>query len=186
MIFTPHGVGDLTVLGWTVFLAYFGAAALCYRAATSCGRDPGASSRLCRVWIAFSAILVLLGVNKQLDFHVWLNAYGRMLAESEGWYQNRRIAQVAFFSGFAAAVVVVGLFLIWLGWKHLRLVSGALFGMAGLAAFLLIRAISFDALDLRTYVGSIELRELLEMARPLLIVVSAGFYATRTRFVGAP
>lgn len=186
MIPTPQGVGDLSVLGWTVFLAYFGVAALCYHSAASCGRDPGASSRLCRVWIALSAILVLLGVNKQLDLHVWLNAYGRMLAESEGWYQNRWIAQVTFFSGFAAAVVVAGLFLIWLGWGHLRLISGALLGMAGLAAFLLIRAISFDVLDLRTYVGGIKLHELLEMAGLLLIGVSATLYATRTRSVGAP
>ncbi len=115
MIPTPKGFGDLTVLGWTVFLAYFGAAALCYRAAASCWRDPGASSRLCRVWIALSAILVILGVNKQLDLHVWLNAYGRKLAESEGWYQNRGFAQVTFFSGLAVAVAGSLLcFLIWM------------------------------------------------------------------------
>jgi len=174
---TPKGVGDLSVQGWIVFLAYFGVAALCYRAAASCWRDPGASSRLCRVWIALTAILVLLGVNKQLDFHVWLNAYGRMLAESEGWYQNRWIVQVTFFSGFAAAVAVVGLYLIWLGWGHLRLISGALLGMGGLAAFLLIRAISFDVLDLRTYVGGIKLHEILEMLGVFLIGVAALGYS---------
>ncbi|MGB5479158.1 MAG: hypothetical protein WBO53_19315 [Thermoanaerobaculia bacterium] len=186
MIPTPKGVGDLTVQGWVVFLAYFGAAALCYRAAASCWRDPGASSRLFRVWITLSAILVLLGVNKQLDFHVWLNVFGRQLAESEGWYQNRWIAQVTFFGGFAVVVLTVCLVLIWLGWGNLRSLSGALLGMAGLAAFLLIRAISFDVLDLRTYVGGIKLHELLEMAGLLLIGVSATLYATRTRSVGAP
>ncbi|MGB5340462.1 MAG: hypothetical protein WBP67_00050, partial [Thermoanaerobaculia bacterium] len=138
------------------------------------------------VWIALSAILVILGVNKQLDLHVWLNAYGRLLAESEGWYQNRWIAQVTFFGGFAVVVLTVCLVLIWLGWGNLRSLSGALLGMAGLAAFLLIRAISFDVLDLRTYVGGIKLHELLEMAGLLLIGVSATLYATRTRSVGAP
>ncbi|MGB5176792.1 MAG: hypothetical protein WBQ30_18805 [Thermoanaerobaculia bacterium] len=176
----------MTVQGWVVFLAYFGAAALCYRAAASCWRDPEAGSRLCRVWITLSAILVLLGVNKQLDFHVWLNVFGRQLAESEGWYQNRWIAQVTFFGGFAVVVLTVCLVLIWLGWGNLRSLSGALLGMAGLAAFLLIRAISFDVLDLRTYVGGIKLHELLEMAGLLLIGVSATLYATRTRSVGAP
>ncbi|MGB5658495.1 MAG: hypothetical protein WBO54_03360, partial [Thermoanaerobaculia bacterium] len=75
---------------------------------------------------------------------------------------------------------------IWLGRGYLHQLSGALLGMAGLAAFLLIRAISFDVLDLRTYVGGIKLHELLEMAGLLLIGVSATLYATRTRSVGAP
>jgi hypothetical protein len=180
MIPTPRGVGDLTVQGWVVFFAYFGVAALCYRAATACWRDPGESNRLCRVWIALSAILVVLGINKQLDIHVWLNAFGRQLAESEGWYQNRRIVQVTFFAGFALVLMVVCLFLLWLGRGHLRLLSGALFGMAGLAAFLLIRAISFDVLDIRTYVGGIKLHEILEMAGLLLIGVSAALFAKKT------
>lgn len=125
------------------------------------------------VWIAFAVVLVLLGANKQLDLHVWLNAYGRKLAESEGWYQNRGIAQVTFFSGFAVAVLVVCVFLIWMGWGHLRPLTGAFLGMAGLAAFLLIRAISLDVVDLRTYIGGVKLHALLEFAGLLLIGVSA-------------
>lgn len=185
LIPTPRGVGDLTVQGWVAFFAYFAVAGLCYRAAASCWRDSGASNRSCKVWIAFSAILVLLGVNKQLDFHVWINALGRGLAESEGWYQHRWVVQVTFFAGFAAAVVVVMVLLIWLGWGHLRPLSGALLGMAGLAAFLLIRAISFDVLDLRTYVGEIKLHEILEMAGLLLIGVSAALYPNRNLSKGA-
>ena len=104
MIPTPRGVGDLTIVGWVVFLAYFAVAALCYRAATLYWREGGESRRMGRVWLAFAGVLVLLGANKQLDLHVWLNAYGRKLAESEGWYQNRGIAQVTFYSGFAVAV----------------------------------------------------------------------------------
>lgn len=180
MIPTPKGVGDLTIHGWVVFFAYFTVAGLCYRAASRCWRDPGTSTRLCRVWIALSAILVPLGINKQLDLHVWLNAFGRGLAESEGWYQNRWIAQVTFFALFAMAVVIAILSLIWLGWGHLRLVAGALLGMAGLAAFLLIRAVSFDVLDIRTYMGGVPLHEVLEMAGLLLVGVSAASYTKRT------
>jgi len=170
---TPRGVGDLTILGWVVFLAYFAVAALCYRAATLCWREGGGSRRMGRVWVAFAGVLVLLGANKQLDLHVWLNAYGRKLAESEGWYRNRGIAQVTFFSGFAVAVLVVCFFLIWMGWGQLRPLAGAFMGLAGLAAFLLIRAISFDVVDLRTYIGGIKLHALLEVAGLLLIGVSA-------------
>ena len=103
---TPKGVGDLTVLGWGVFLGYFGVAALCYRAAVVCWRDQQAR-KSCRVWVAVAALLVLLGINKQLDLHVWLNVFGRRLAESEGWYRNRGIAQVVFFGGVAVVVVAV-------------------------------------------------------------------------------
>ncbi len=175
MMPTPRGVGDFTAQGWLVFLSYFAVAALCYRAASSCWRD-GEPRRLCRVWIALAGILVLLGVNKQLDLHVWLNSFGRRLAESEGWYQNRWIAQVTFFGGFAVAVVAVFLFLIWLAWGHLREVSGALCGMAALGAFLVIRAISFDVVDLRTYIGGIKLHEILELMGILLLGVSAAIY----------
>ena len=180
MIPTPRGVGDLTILGWVVFLSYFAVAALCYRAATLCWREGGASRRMGGAWIALAGVLVLLGANKQLDLHVWLNAYGRRLAESEGWYQNRGLAQVTFFAGFAVAVLMVCVFLIWLGWGHLRPLAGAFLGMAGLSAFLLIRAISFDVVDLRTYLGGVKLHSLLEIAGLLLIGVSAG------QFIKAP
>jgi uncharacterized membrane protein YcfT len=180
MIPTPRGFGDLSVLGWIVFVGYFGVAALCYRAATRCWCENEAR-RPCKVWIALAAVLVLLGVNKQLDLQVWLNAYGRRLAEAEGWYQNRAIAQVTFFSGFAVAVVTVCLVVLWLGWGNLRPLSGALLGMATLAAFLLIRAISFDVIDLRTYIHGIKLHSLLEIAGLALIGVSAAQFARRPR-----
>jgi len=173
MMPTPRGVGDITALGWLVFLSYFAAAALCYRAASHCWRDRGTPRRLCRFWIALAGLLLLLGVNKQLDFQVWLNVFGRKLAESEGWYANRWVAQVAFFVGFAVAVVAAFLFLTRLAWGHLREVSGALCGMAALGAFVLIRAISFDVVDLRTYIGGIKLHEILELLGVFLVGIAA-------------
>ena len=53
--------------------------------------------------------------------------------------------------------------------------------MAALAAFILIRAVSFDVLDLRTYIGGIKLHELLEMAGLLLVGVSAVLFAKPPR-----
>lgn len=179
MIVTPRGVGDLTILGWTVFVAYFSVAALCYRAATVCWRGQEAR-KSCRVWIAIAGILVLLGVNKQLDLHVWLNAFGRRLSEAEGWYQNRGFAQLVFFGGVAVAVVAACLLLIGMGWGNLRPISGALLGVGSLAAFLLIRAISFDVVDLRTYIGGFKLHEVLEVLGILLIGVSAVIYTRST------
>lgn len=173
---TSAGLGDVTVLGWSVFLAYFGVAALCYRAAARCWLVGETSRRLCWFWIAAAGVLVLLGVNKQLDLQVWLNAFGRQLAEAEGWYRNRRLAQLTFFAGFASAVVSVGLWMLWLARGHLRTVSGALLGLAALAAFLLIRAISFDVVDLRTDLGGIKLHEILEMLGICLIGVAATFF----------
>jgi len=177
VIATPKGVGDLTVLGWGVFLGYFAVAALSYRAAVVCWRDHGAR-RSCRVWVAIAVVLVLLGINKQLDLHVWLNVFGRRLAESEGWYRNRGIAQVVFFGGVTVAVVTVYLMLIRLGRGNLRPLAGALVGVGALMAFLLIRAISFDVVDLRTDLGGFALHRLLEFFGLLLIGVSA-FLAVR-------
>lgn len=177
MIVTPRGVGDLTILGWVVFAGYFSVAALCYRAAAVCWQNEGVRRSSCRVWIAIAGILVLLGVNKQLDLHVWLNAFGRQLAEAEGWYQNRGLAQGVFFGGVVVVVIAACAMLIGLGRGQLRAVSGALLGVAALAAFLLIRAISFDVIDLRTYIGGFKLHEILEVLGILLIGVSAVVYS---------
>lgn len=173
MLLTPAGVGDLSLLGWAVFLAYFAVAALCYRAAALCWREGDPSRRLCWFWVSLAGILVLLGVNKQLDLQVWLNAFGRQLAESEGWYPNRRLAQVTFFAGFSAVVVSGGLWMLWLAHSQLRRVLGVLLGMMALGTFLLLRAISFDVVDLRTYLWGIKLHEILEMLGICLIGVAA-------------
>lgn len=177
MIATPKGVGDLTVLGWGVFLGYFGVAALCYRAAVLCWRDHK-GRRSCRAWVAIAVLLVLLGINKQLDLHVWLNAFGRQLATREGWYANRGIAQMVFFGGFATAVITVGLTLLWMARGSERSMAGALIGTMALATFMLIRAASFDVVDLRTDLGGFALHRLLELFGLLLIGVSA-FLAVR-------
>lgn len=166
----PMGVGDLTVMGWGIFLAYFVAAWLCRRAST---REAENRARLATVWLCLAGLLVLLGINKQLDFQLWLNALGRQLAIAQGWHAYRFYVQLAFFILFAAAVIVGFLLLLRLARGHLKQIRLALFGTALLAVFVLVRAVSFDVLDLRVDVAGMKLHEILEAAGVVLVAFSA-------------
>src|SRR4051812_36744366 len=63
------GIGDPTPIGWLTVAAYFVAAWLCWRTGqqeTRLKRN-GLSGLRPRFWYFLSAVLCLLGVNKQLD-----------------------------------------------------------------------------------------------------------------------
>ena len=51
-----------------------------------------------RFWIGTSILLVLLGLNKELDLQTVLTDTARYLAHYEGWYDYRRIVQGLFCS----------------------------------------------------------------------------------------
>ena len=109
------GIGDPTAVGWVTVVAYFLAAFLCWRAGRSVRANPG-SGRERTFWWLFTAVLILLGFNKQLDLQTWLTLFGKHLAQEEGWYERRAIFQTAFIG----AVAVGGV----LGLAGLRLLVG--------------------------------------------------------------
>src|SRR5262249_10354422 len=102
------GIGDPTFVGWLTVIAYFVAAVLCVWRTL---REKFSSSRQI-FWGILSVMMVLLGINKQLDLQTWLTITGRNLAQTEGWYERRR----AFQFWFILAVGTSGL----LGFAALR------------------------------------------------------------------
>ena len=101
-------------MGWTITCAYLVAAWLCYGAARRCAstgrgsRGPAPEAlpqRVRRVWLGLSGVLILLGINKQLDLQLLLTAAGRWLARTQGWYEQRFYAQLAFFVVLAISVI---------------------------------------------------------------------------------
>ena len=109
------GIGDPTVVGWLTVVAYLVAALGCGRAAW---REPGPGGRgrpgPSTFWLCLAAMMVLLGINKQLDLQSLFTWVGRRVLAGRGLYQDRRQFQALFIGGVAAScVVALGLSLWW-------------------------------------------------------------------------
>src|SRR5215213_2059448 len=80
------GIGDPTVIGWFTVLAYFAAALLCWRAA----KKGLHTAKVRWFWTALAALLIFLGINKQLDLQTAFTFMAKDFAKATGWYENRR------------------------------------------------------------------------------------------------
>src|SRR5688572_10854983 len=118
------GIGDPTVMGWVTVACYLGAAFLCWRAATK-----GVASRNVRwFWTGLAALLLLLGINKQLDLQTAVTFIGKDFAKATGWYEHRRIVQgifIVFIALFGAAATAA---LFWLYRREMKRIGLALAG----------------------------------------------------------
>jgi len=143
------GIGDPTFMGWFTVMAYFITAVLClicalpHRFALSLQRV----SRNRWLWGFFAILLVVLGINKQLDLQSLVTVVGKELALSQGWYQQRRMVQVQFIVG----IVIAAVFLLTLIGRAIyaerRTYRLALLGLMFLSCFIVIRASSFHHID---------------------------------------
>jgi len=141
------GIGDPTVIGWVTVVAYFVAAFLCWRAARKSSHSGPMFARTRWFWWLFTVVLVLLGINKQLDLQTWLTLFGKHLAQTEGWYEQRRTYQAAFIGAVAlAGLASLGAMAVLAG-NTTRAKRLALAGGIFLGCFILIRASSFHHVD---------------------------------------
>ena len=137
--------GDPTFIGWMTAIGYLIAAALCTASALRArGPLPGerfSPSRL--FWWATAFLVLLLGVNKQMDLQTLFTWALRRMARAEGWYELRRPLQKCFVAGLAlagAGFYGVLLFLLRRRWKRYLL---ALAGFALLGCYVLLRVGTF-------------------------------------------
>ena len=152
------GIGDPTPVGWLTVVAYAVAAACSahafltarasqLRLATA---DPGEASdqrAIKQLWFVISITMVVLAVNKQLDFQSLLIQEARKRAYAQGWYDDRRRYQVDFIAGvvLTGLLITIGL-TVWL--RHvLRRVILAVTGLSTLVLFVVIRATSLHDVD---------------------------------------
>jgi hypothetical protein len=75
----------------------------------------GNAVRPAQLWYLFSAVTLVLGLNKQLDLQNLLLDFARGAALTEGWYPLRRTFQKVFFGLLAAGTITAG---IWLLLRH--------------------------------------------------------------------
>lgn len=168
-------------MGWVIFVGYVAAAYLCFRAtrrpaSADLGR-PRAQSRA--FWYILAVILIALGLNKQLDLQILLTQFGRQLARTQGWYNERRGFQKMFVECVAilgvAGVVLLGVLV-----RRALLRQGlALVGLVFLVCLVIIRAASLHQVDamLGVRLAGLKLHRILELAGIVCIAISAGINA---------
>jgi hypothetical protein len=169
------GIGDPTVVGWVTVVAYAVAAGLCFRAARATPKIAGQASGSRRFWSLFSVVLILLGINKQLDLQTWFTLFFKHLALDEGWYNGRRKVQAAFIAavGLVGVISLTGMKL--LAGKTTRPVLLGLMGGILLGCFILIRASSFHHVDqmLGMNLGGLKMNWILELGSISLVGMAA-------------
>jgi hypothetical protein len=141
--------GDPTFLGWLTVVCYGLAAGLCLNAARAAGRRQSIAtgSREALFWRAMTILLTALGVNKQLDLQILVIIVGKWLAQAQGWYEHRRIVQVACTVCVAAAASASVIVVAWLTRRVWRDFGLALIGLALLAGFVILRVAYFERMD---------------------------------------
>ena len=170
------GIGDPTVVGWLTVVAYLAAALGCGRAAW---REPGPAgrgrSRPSTFWLGLSAMMILLGINKQLDLQSLFTSIGRRVLAEGGLYRERRHYQALFIGGVAVSCVAsLGLSL-WLGRRSLRHRWLAMVGIAMVMGFVVIRAASFHHVDafLASRLGGLRWNWIIELGGILIVAFAA-------------
>lgn len=163
-------IGDPTVMGWITVVGYFAATLASFVAARVRVRDRG-------FWVFLTLVLLLLGVNKQLDLQSALTAIGRCVAQVQGWYDDRRQVQLLFILGL---LVVSGLVMTFAAVRmapHLKRVGVALFGFGMLVTFVAVRAVGFHHFDtlLGMRVLGARMNWILELGGITLILLNAMF-----------
>lgn len=176
------GINDPTVAGWVIAAEYALSAAVC---GVNAARAVQAPSR--RFWIALSSVMLLLGINKQLDFQTFVWLEGRKLARFQGWYEDRIWAQGALTIAIALSGIVFLYLLLRLSRYERIEARVTMLGMVLLCVFVLVRSISYHPVDIffGTVYGGWKLHRILEMAGVCTVLVSALLSLARSR-IGAP
>jgi hypothetical protein len=140
------GIGDPSLLGWLTVVIYAIGAILCARTSLATRRVQSRAEGSPGVWMLYALMLLLLGLNKQLDLQTLLIEAGRQLALSEGWYEKRRAVQTAFTIILAVGMLgLLGLFVR----RNRRFVMRhplVALGTILLLSYVLVRAAAFDHL----------------------------------------
>ncbi len=145
------GIGDPTILGWVTVVAYFAAAWLCYRVIARLKRHKNRGTKLVfyerLLWQGFFTLLIVLGINKQLDLQSAFTEFFRQLAHEQGWYEDRRLYQRSFIETLLVLGAIAGATLVAATWRLPSPTKIAGLGLGFVGCYVLIRASSLHQMD---------------------------------------
>ncbi|MEM7230368.1 MAG: hypothetical protein AAF432_16300 [Planctomycetota bacterium] len=124
---------DPTWLGWMTCAAMLIASVLAVRAAL------GAPAQR-RFWLIIALLMVLLGLNKQLDLQTTMIEYAKSLAQAQGWYEDRAVVQRGFLIVLAGVTMIAGIVI-----GRMAVRGGHNTRLAGIGVLLLFLFILFRA-----------------------------------------
>ncbi len=187
------GIGDPTVLGWAITAAYAvgvwftlraGACAIAWRGKKPAGVSAPISEGLVRFWLFACVVLVILGINKQLDLQRLLTETARAIAKNGGWYRDRKPVQYAVLAASALAALGISF---WIGWtlrKFARQIWPVVAGLLILAAYVVMRGTSHHDVDALMVSGPVRLKDTMELLGIACIMWSAWSFAASAKSVG--
>jgi len=119
----------------------------CFLVAGRARHDWDGTPTLTRPWMMLGTLLMLLGINQQLDLQTLMIQAGRELASAQGWYEHRRLVQKIFFGAFALALTASTVVLVF-QWRGFLIKNRwVTMGLMVLLGFILMRAASINHLQ---------------------------------------
>lgn len=178
------GIGDPTAVGWVTVAAYFATAILAFRAYAAANRSANellpaepeqarAQRQLASLWQLVLFVMLLLGINKQLDLQTLFTELMRDLFRGLDLYEQRRTYQLAFIVAIGCGGTVALAGLTYRFWGVLRRALGAVIGLGVVVTFVVVRAASFHHVDLLLRSGPLPLNVVLELGGIGVLAYSA-------------
>jgi hypothetical protein len=171
--------GDPTALSWIIVFAYGVSVVWCIWAAV---KTPPRMAPIDRdnhriFWFIVAGVMLVLGVNKQLDLQLLLWLAGRSWIRSAGLNDYRALIQIGsmvVMTGVAGAGLA---FFVWLSRDAFPHRKWAIAGVLVTALFVFIRAISLHGLDsmLGWNLAGLKLSGVLELAGILVVIAGTGY-----------
>ena len=139
------------------------------------------------LWFGLSILLLVLGINKQLDLQTLVISLGRAISKENGWYGIRREVQAAFVILAALFGSLLFFGLLWRLRKCWRQYWLILSGLLFIVLFVLIRAASFNHVDYLLskwrVIGPFKMKYVAELGG--IMLVGAGAYYSRFKVQGS-
>ena len=181
MDYITKAVTDADAADWITVAAYLVAAGLSWRAA--CWAYPRSEKRARLFWNCSFAAMLFLGMNELLDLQTLLTAAGRMAAQSQGWYEERRPIQFAFIIALAVLALAASIATIVFVKDMAKPVKLALAGYIFIGVFVLFRAASIHHLDelLGSGFQAFNLGSMQEMTGIVVVGLASVIYVHRAR-----
>ena len=106
-----------------------------------------AAVRARTLWVGLAIVLLLLGINKQLDLQTAVIELGRMLTRAEGWYDYRWRLEAVFLAALALGGLALVRVVFLLGRAEPPGMRSVLTGAVFLVGFVVVRAACFQHID---------------------------------------
>jgi hypothetical protein len=135
-------------------LAYLLCALACRRAWRACRFGAGIlrtshpdeaahQARLAAWWFVVGVVMLLLGLNKELDLQTLVGSWGKQVAREQGWYSQKRVVQVVFVTALVLATLVALASAAYALRHVLRRIALGLAGLGLVFVYALLRAALF-------------------------------------------